>query len=339
MEQPSAAFGGGRFELRGTLGAGGAGVVYRAFDRQLQREVALKLLRASVPSPSWLEEARALARVRDPHVVGVHGVALHDGRAGLWMEFLHGPTLEAEIAHKATHAVAPRRDGRPRAAVRRGRAPPRRQAGEHRADDRRPRRAHRLRPRHACERGSRGGLTRRAGLHRERLRGASPAPATTCTLGVTLRCAFAGTPPFESATLDELRDAAARGPRCRSPPCVPTPPRWCGDRPGVAADTAARFADADALVRAFDVRRPAPPWARRDATDRGARADLRRRSRDDGATRAPRATASPTGRAGPTTSPRRPQAGRERRPRCQRRPRARRPAGSTRATRKTWSTA
>src|SRR5207244_13181530 len=67
------------------VGSGTSADVFRAWDPALQREVALKLLRASPPSPSWLEEARALARVRDPHVVGVHGVAVHDGRAGLWM--------------------------------------------------------------------------------------------------------------------------------------------------------------------------------------------------------------------------------------------------------------
>ena len=72
--------------------------MFRAWDGTLQREVALKLLARSegdsAETADWLEEARMLARLRDPHVVTIHGAAEHDGRVGLWMEFLAGDTLE-----------------------------------------------------------------------------------------------------------------------------------------------------------------------------------------------------------------------------------------------------
>ena len=92
----------GHLELIERLGAGAYGDVYRAWDPQLEREVALKLLRADgtsddLPTSRIAMEGRLLARVRHPHVITVHGVASHDGRVGLWMELVRGVTLEQRL--------------------------------------------------------------------------------------------------------------------------------------------------------------------------------------------------------------------------------------------------
>jgi WD40 repeat protein len=89
----------GRFEVRGELGSGAFGTVYRAYDPQLDREVALK-----VPNPGmlggaraverFLREARAAARLRHPHIVPVHDAG-HDGsRHYIASAFIAGRTLE-----------------------------------------------------------------------------------------------------------------------------------------------------------------------------------------------------------------------------------------------------
>jgi serine/threonine-protein kinase len=89
----------GRLLLQERVGAGVYGEVYRAFDESLRRDVAVKLLRSSGRSADLLaakvlNEGRLLARVRHRNVVTVHGVDTHDGRVGLWMEFIRGNTLE-----------------------------------------------------------------------------------------------------------------------------------------------------------------------------------------------------------------------------------------------------
>jgi serine/threonine protein kinase len=88
----------GRFRILEKLGEGGYGEVYRAHDMQLDREVALKLVKPSRSSPSTtarlLDEARMLARVRHPNVATVYGAEEHDDRSGLWMELIRGVTLE-----------------------------------------------------------------------------------------------------------------------------------------------------------------------------------------------------------------------------------------------------
>ncbi|MGH7724510.1 MAG: serine/threonine-protein kinase [Candidatus Eiseniibacteriota bacterium] len=71
--------------------------VYRAWDPGLQREVALKLVRSSTEDEALLDEGRIAARVRHPHVVAVHGVDRREGRIGLWMELVRGPSLEQEV--------------------------------------------------------------------------------------------------------------------------------------------------------------------------------------------------------------------------------------------------
>src|SRR6185369_15711518 len=82
-------------------GHGAFGTVYRAWDTTLHREVALKLLfddsrlaAAGGDAHAALEEARRLARIRHPNVVQVFGAERHAGRVGLWMEFVHGRTLD-----------------------------------------------------------------------------------------------------------------------------------------------------------------------------------------------------------------------------------------------------
>jgi predicted ATPase len=81
------------------IGEGGFGEVYRAFEPILQREVAVKLSRedrASQPTTQGMPmaEARRLARVRHPNVLTIHGIEEHDGRAGIWTEYVRGATLE-----------------------------------------------------------------------------------------------------------------------------------------------------------------------------------------------------------------------------------------------------
>ncbi|WP_329436369.1 serine/threonine protein kinase [Streptomyces sp. NBC_01280] len=93
----------GRYRVREQLGRGGMGVVWRAVDEVLGREVALKELRTySDAAGSELadlgvrmqREARAAARVRHPGVVAVHDVTEADGRPLIVMELVDGPSLD-----------------------------------------------------------------------------------------------------------------------------------------------------------------------------------------------------------------------------------------------------
>ena len=91
----------GHLDVQERIAGGAFGDVYLARDPHLNREVALKLLRLDAstaqPPDRLLDEARTLARVRHPNVVTVHGADVRDGRAGLWMEFVHGRTLESWV--------------------------------------------------------------------------------------------------------------------------------------------------------------------------------------------------------------------------------------------------
>jgi serine/threonine-protein kinase len=94
----------GRFLLRSKLGQGAYGDVYRAYDPQLDREVALKLLKPMRPfadqARRLLSEARMLAQVRHPNVASVYGAEQYDGQAGLWMELICGLTLEEQLGSR-----------------------------------------------------------------------------------------------------------------------------------------------------------------------------------------------------------------------------------------------
>ena len=84
-----------RYEIRGFLGAGGMGQVYRAWDRSLRREVAFKVLRNADPQAEAraLREARLQTRVEHPSVCRILDVGHQDGRIYVAMELIEGPTL------------------------------------------------------------------------------------------------------------------------------------------------------------------------------------------------------------------------------------------------------
>ncbi|MBC8072248.1 MAG: serine/threonine protein kinase, partial [Deltaproteobacteria bacterium] len=95
----------GRFALEGRIGSGGMGVVYLGRDPDLQRPVAIKLLRpdltlgdATHARARMLREAQAMARLRHPNVVVVHEVGEHDGGIYLAMEYVPGTTLRGWLA-------------------------------------------------------------------------------------------------------------------------------------------------------------------------------------------------------------------------------------------------
>jgi serine/threonine protein kinase len=92
----------GHLAVLESIGTGGFGEVFRAYDPMLQREVALKLRRAGnqiapAAGRAFIEEARRLAQVRHANVLAVHGAAVHDGRAGIWTDLISGETLAARV--------------------------------------------------------------------------------------------------------------------------------------------------------------------------------------------------------------------------------------------------
>jgi tetratricopeptide (TPR) repeat protein len=87
----------GRYMLLEPVGEGGMGVVYRAFDPELDRSVAVKLIRSADGSAEararLLREAQAMARLAHPNVVGVHDVGTVGDQVFLAMELLDGQSL------------------------------------------------------------------------------------------------------------------------------------------------------------------------------------------------------------------------------------------------------
>jgi len=90
----------GSLVLLDKVGEGAFGEVYRAWDATLEREVALKLMRVAEEDPALLREARMLARLRHPNIVTVYGADRHDGRSGIWMDFIQGDTLAAIVEER-----------------------------------------------------------------------------------------------------------------------------------------------------------------------------------------------------------------------------------------------
>jgi serine/threonine protein kinase/tetratricopeptide (TPR) repeat protein len=96
----------GRYQILDVLGRGGMGVVYKAFDPELDRPVALKLVvfgaGAEESRMRLLREAKTLAQLSHPNVIAVHDVGSHDGDVYVAMEFVVGVTLRTWLEKPRT---------------------------------------------------------------------------------------------------------------------------------------------------------------------------------------------------------------------------------------------
>ncbi len=91
----------GRYLIRGALGRGAMGAIYKAHDPDIDRPVAIKLIRADLLESTdcddfiarFRREAQAAGRCMHPNIVALYDFALHDGNPFLAMEFVDGLTL------------------------------------------------------------------------------------------------------------------------------------------------------------------------------------------------------------------------------------------------------
>src|SRR5437588_4090133 len=93
----------GHYVIREQIGAGGMGIVFRAHDERLGRDVALKILPPGVIADEdarrrFRREAETLSQLNHPNVETVHDFDTQDGTDFLVMELLHGQTITALLA-------------------------------------------------------------------------------------------------------------------------------------------------------------------------------------------------------------------------------------------------
>lgn len=88
----------GRFQIEKRLGAGAMGVVYSAYDAELDRRIAVKLMRPQASPDRLRREAQTLAKLSHPNIVTVHDVGVHRGAAFVAMALVDGENLRSWLA-------------------------------------------------------------------------------------------------------------------------------------------------------------------------------------------------------------------------------------------------
>ncbi len=111
-DAPAAGERAGRYDLTAELGRGGMGVVWRAWDPELRRQVAVKMIRGAAGEHArarFEREARAAARLRHPGIVRIYEVGADDaGRPFIVMDLIDGEPLDA-LLDRADDRPSPRR--------------------------------------------------------------------------------------------------------------------------------------------------------------------------------------------------------------------------------------
>ncbi|MFV0543616.1 MAG: protein kinase domain-containing protein [Marinicella pacifica] len=91
----------GHLEVRQLLGEGTHGSVYLAHDPILNRQVALKIIKQKELAPyqarAFIDEARRMAKVRNRHVLAIHGANVFDNKVGFWADWIDGHELSSEM--------------------------------------------------------------------------------------------------------------------------------------------------------------------------------------------------------------------------------------------------
>src|SRR5205085_12575273 len=100
---PPGSIGAGRYEIRSFLGEGGRKRVYQAYDRALDRDVALATIKTEDLDAAGLErvrrEAQAMGRLGDhPHVVTVYDIGEEEGRPYIVSQYMPGGSVEELVA-------------------------------------------------------------------------------------------------------------------------------------------------------------------------------------------------------------------------------------------------
>src|SRR5438105_4735767 len=104
----------GRYEIQSVLGRGAMGVIYKAHDPEIDRLVAIKLVRADLLSGGdrdeylvrFRREAQAAGRCMHPNIVAIYDFALHEGNPFLAVEYVQGVSLSEAIARGTSFQVA-----------------------------------------------------------------------------------------------------------------------------------------------------------------------------------------------------------------------------------------
>src|SRR5215469_9466134 len=92
----------GPYEILAPLGSGGMGEVYRACDTRLRRDVAIKVLPEALTKDAdrlrrCEQEARTIADLNHPNILGIHDIGTHHDLPFLLSEFLEGKTLREDL--------------------------------------------------------------------------------------------------------------------------------------------------------------------------------------------------------------------------------------------------
>ena len=99
----------GKYEIQGVLGRGGMGIVYKAFDPAIHRQVAIKTITKSAMDPSELQyaiarfrhEAQAVGRLTHPRIAAIYDYGEDENLAYIVMELVHGRSLHDHLQNNA----------------------------------------------------------------------------------------------------------------------------------------------------------------------------------------------------------------------------------------------